>query len=255
MDPIEIFNQWNEVVFKSQKDNALTDLYHVDDASSGSIMSDVLSKKKAIHPIDYSIFKLHDEFIVISKDMKYIGGILFLLRPHINNTEDDDGFYHQRLTDRRYLMYCTFGMEAIYNFWDRIGDMLYHYFPTNIKPGNVYFGRVKDRIEEKYKGSENYKRLMELHGETEAVFNLRHEAVHDFQIETKYYWGNIQHHKDDAERNRLNAEKFTYPEKLKKALEICNEAFFVALKLIDELPDDPEILKLRTDATAKKEAS
>jgi hypothetical protein len=252
MDSIEAFHQWNKVVFKSQEENGLVDLYHIDGSSSGSVMSDVLSKKKPCHPLPYSVFKLHDEFIVISKDMKYITGILYLLKPYIVNTEIEQGFYHQNHEDRRYLMYCTFGVQTIYNFWDRIGDMLHYYFPTNIKPGNVYFGRVKERINDQYKNSENYKRLLELFKGIEFIFDLRHEAVHDFQIETKYYWGNIQYINDTAERNLLNAEKFTYPDKMKKAMQICNEAFLVALKLIDELPDDTEIMSLRLNAVSNK---
>lgn len=253
MERIEVFRQWNEIVFNTQEENGLIDLYHVDGSSSGSIMSDVLFKKKAIHPIPYSVFKLHDEFIVISKDMKYVTGILLFLKPYIVNTEEVDGRYNQNLADRRYLFYCTAALGAVYNFWDRIGDLLHHYFPTNIKPGRVYFGQVKDAIPAIYQTKDSYKKLVELYEETKELFDLRHEAVHHFQVETKHYWGNIQHINDEAKRNRLNAEKFTYPDKMKKAMEICNDAFFEAIKSIDELPDDPEIIKLRSDATAPRE--
>lgn len=249
MEDIQIFKRWNEIVFREQVSNGLIDLYHVTGSSSSLVMSDVVGRKKPQHELPYSIFKLHDEFIVISKDMKYIGGVLYFLKPYIVNTEQSEGVYHQTLEDRRYLVYCTFGLQAVYHFWDRIGDLLHYYFPTNIKPGNVYFGRVKEGIAEEYKTSDNYKRLVELYNDTQNFFELRNEAVHHYQSETRYYWGNIQHSDDEKKRNSLNTEKFSYPDKIKQAMVICNEAFFTAVRLIDELPDDPEIIALRTGKT------
>jgi hypothetical protein len=238
---LQSFVDWNEQIFKTQEENDLTDLYHVDidGQTTGTVLAAIVFKKQNIHEFPYSPFKIHDEFIAISKDIKYVTGILFFLRPYIIDTEESDGKYLQNLPDRRYLVYATFGLQSVYNFWDRLGDMLYLFFPTKIKPNDVYFGRVFNEIAEEYKSSKAYIELKELYDEMKDILDLRHNSVHHFQIETLHYWGNTQHYDNDDERNKLNAEKFTYPDKLKRAMEVCNKAFVAALNLINELPDKP----------------
>lgn len=239
MDDLKNFIDFNEQIFQVQRENELTDLYNIpiEGKTTATAMSDILGRKNKVHDYSYSIFKIHDEFIAISKDIKYVTGILFFLKPYIINTEEFGGKYFQNLPDRRYLVYSTFALQSVYNFWDRLGDLLYLFFPTNLKSKNVYFGRVFDQIGQEYKSTEPYFDLKIYHDEIKSILNLRHDTVHHFQIETLHYWGNIQHSNNEDERNKLNAEKFTYPNKLKRALEISNLAFIAALNLIDELPD------------------
>ena len=239
MNELKSFIDWNNQIFKTQKENGLIDLndFDIDGSTTATVLSDVLNRKENIHPFPYSVFKIHDEFIAISKDIKYVTGILLFLKPYIIDTEQSDGRYLQNLPDRRYLVYATFGLQSVYNFWDRLGDMLYLFFATTIKQNDVYFGRVFNQIPDQYKISKAYVELKEMYDEMKDILNLRHNSVHHFQIETLHYWGNTQHYNNEEERNKLNADKFTYADKLKKSLEICNKAFVVALNLIDKLPD------------------
>lgn len=239
MNELKSFIDWNNQIFEIQKENGLVDLYDfdIDGSTTATFLSDVLNRKENIHPFPYSVFKIHDEFIAISKDIKYVTGILLFLKPYIIDTEKTNGRYLQNLPDRRYLVYATFGLQSVYNFWDRLGDMLYLLFPTKIKPNDVYFGRVFNQIPENYKCLKAYIDLKDLYEEMKSLLDLRHNSVHHFQIETLHYWGNTQHYGNDEERNKLNAEKFTYPDKLKRALEVSNKAFVAALNLIDALPN------------------
>lgn len=141
LDVLDAFFQWNEHVFNAQRENGLEDLYdlEINGARTSSFLSDVLRKKEPVHQLPYSDFKIHDEFLAISKDIKYVTGILYCLRPYIVDTEELDGRYFQNLPDRRYLIYCSFGLQLFYNFWDRVGDTLHYFFPSNIKSGHVYF--------------------------------------------------------------------------------------------------------------------
>ena len=245
MDVLYAFEQWNEHIFRAQRENGLEDLYdfEINGESTASFLSDVLRKKEPVHQLPYSDFKIHDEFLAISKDLKYVTGILFCLRPYIVDTEEMEGRYFQNLPDRRYLIYCSFGLQLVYNFWDRVGDTLHYYFPSRIKPGQVYFGRMKEVIDEGYKASQPYQKLIDLHKEVEDLLHLRHEVTHHFQIETKQYWAAIEHFDNTEERSKVNAEKFTYPEKFKRSLEICREAFAQTFFLIDLLPDKPPYLE------------
>jgi len=72
--------------------------------------------------------------------------------------------------------------------------MLYLFFSTKLKPNDVYFGRVFNQIPEEYKIFEAYIELNGLYDEMKSLLNLRHDSVHNFQIETLHYWGNTQHY-------------------------------------------------------------
>ncbi|WP_160714803.1 Cthe_2314 family HEPN domain-containing protein [Chitinophaga solisilvae] len=238
MEELKAFHEWNDQIFKEQKEQNLVDLHHTSHygKSSASIFSDVLFNRANSQTLPYSLFKLHDEFISISKDIKYITAILFLLRPHIINPKENEGKYLQNLEDRRYLMYTTFGIQAIYNFWDRLGDLLHLYFRTNIRLDKVTFGRMKDLIPDDLKSKTSYLRLIELYDEQKSIFDLRHDAVHHYQVETQQFWGVIENREDPEKIDRLNKEKEAYPEKMKHALEICNVCFYLALEIIAGLP-------------------
>jgi|SRR5436190_16514958 len=197
-----------------------------------------IETKTNIHPYPYSIFKIHDEFDFISKDIKYITGLLYLLRPYINNTYEDRGYYHQTNEDHRYLMFANFGLQSIYNFWDRLGDLLFLFFETGLTEDQVYFGRVINNIAAQWKQTKTYLDLKQLYDqEVKSFLDTRHEAVHHFQLECKFYWSNVEFHNDLNKLKVLNEEKSSYPEKMCSSLDNCVKAFKLAVDLICELPD------------------
>jgi hypothetical protein len=117
----------------------------------------------------------------------------------------------------------------------------------------VYYESVMGALRNQYGSTESYQQLTGLYERIKTIIlGLRNKAIHHFQVENMHYWGNIEHLDNEKERDRLNAEKFTFPERMKEAMELSNEAFFVTLKLIDALPDDPEIIRLRNDANANE---
>jgi hypothetical protein len=239
MDELKGFYQFNEEVYKKQRENNIEDLYQlsIEGQGAAAFMSDVLYKKHNIHPYPYSVFKLHDELYFITKDIKYVIGVIYLLRPHIVDAEATDGIYYQNVEDQRYLQHVNFGYQAVYNFWDRLGDILHLFFHTGLAMDQVYFNRVLNNMPQQYKTIKEYEALKALYDKVGKVLELRHEAVHHFQIEAKHYWGNIEFTSKPLDRNRLNTEKFEYPEKLKTALSISLNAFVATIRLINVLPD------------------
>jgi hypothetical protein len=260
--PLYHFTEFNERIFAAYKEQGIFNLTQkeFDGKTTASFISDILRRKRNIHPLPYSDFKIHDELDFISKDLKYVTGVLYYLRPFIVNTKYTDGMYHQNLADRRFLMYANFGYKIIYNYWDRIGDLLHLYFETGLAIDNVYFGRVLSNMKDPYhidpKHITNdpiYKQLKDLYeNELKTFFDERHEAVHHFQLEAKHYWGNVELRKDKAASLKLNAEKHNYPEFMKKQLELFFVGFELALKLIDKLPDRILIFTKRTIAADGK---
>lgn len=195
---------------------------------------DVVRKKQPFHK--FFDYKMAYEMDFISADMKYITGMLFLLRPDINNPYPS-GQYFQTVEDRRYLMHTTFGLQSTYNFWDRIGDLLWFLFPSTLAERDVYFDRVIYSIETSYKTSKHYISLLELYqNQVKPVLQARKEAVHYFQPECKHYWGHVEDSSQEISEERYK-EKFGYADLMFNQLSIAGKAFELAVRLIDELPD------------------
>jgi hypothetical protein len=198
---------------------------------------DIVRKKQIFQSIPFSDFKMSHEMDCITADMKYITAILFLLRPYINNPHHDDGQYYQTIGDRRYLMHTTFGLQAAYNFWDRLGDLLWYFFPSTLAERDIYFDRIIGFIDAPYNATDSYNSLLKLYKEeVKPVLQVRKEAVHYFQPECKHYWGNIEDRTDEGMRKSYE-EKFGYTDLMYNQLGITHKAYELTLKLIDELPN------------------
>lgn len=202
-----------------------------------------IDKKEKLHPYPFSIFKIHDELNFITMDIKYVTGMLFLLRPHINNTYHDFGYYYQTNEDHRYLMFANFGLQSVYNFWDRLGDLIYLFFETGLKHDQIFFGRVMNNIKPKWKQTKSYTDLKELYDqEVRSFLDVRHEAVHHFQLECKFYWSNIEFQNDLDKIKEINNEKYSYADKMSDSLNNCAKAFKLAIDFICELPDKDKVV-------------
>jgi hypothetical protein len=134
-------------------------------------------------------------------------------------------------------MHTNFGLQAAYNFWDRLGDLLWYFFPSTLAERDVYFDRIINCIQTPYNTSEPYVHLLEIYqNQVKPVLQVRREAVHYFQPECKHYWGHIEDSSDEAIKARYD-EKFDYADLMLSQLDIAGRAFELTLKLIDELPD------------------
>ncbi len=85
---------------------------------------------------------LYDDFSFFSNDLVHFTSLLFLLRPFINDATKEAGTYFQNWYDARYLSSASILHSAVYNFWDRIGDLLNCFFATGLPEDRVYMGRV-----------------------------------------------------------------------------------------------------------------
>ncbi len=91
--------------------------------------SDVTSHHARIREVPLFLW---DDFFFISNDLVHFTLLLFLLRPFINDATKEAGTYHQNWYDAKYLSYASVLHSAIYNFWDRIGDLLHCFFATGL---------------------------------------------------------------------------------------------------------------------------
>lgn len=132
---------------------------HLKEHNFTSKAIDLIRDKIIANSFVYSEFQLLDEIDYLSQEIKYQSAILHILNPRINNPENKQDTYIQNIEDHRYLMYANWSLQTIYNFWDRVGDLLWHIFDTKLKSEDVYFTRVMASIPTEYKSTDSYKCL------------------------------------------------------------------------------------------------
>src|SRR5579863_1746773 len=234
---MESLKAWHAEIMNHIKDNGLINLseYEVGGRSVFGSFTDLTRSKATLKEFDYSDFKHADDFNYISQDLIYAIAILELLHPNINNAVNEGGTYYQNLDDHMYLRYASYGLQTIYNFWDRVGDFLDFFFDTKQK-GDVYLSRVMDRFPEEYR-SPTYNDLLDLYkSKVLPVLIERHSTVHSFTLKAKFYWGVIEHgFKDFEELEILQKEKDSYPALFREQLHNMFVGFELALKLVSEL--------------------
>lgn len=235
---INYFRKFDCAVRKLYDTVPLTDIESLtfDDKNSITYFSEVLRQKQNLKPFPYSDFKIYEELLFISRDIKYYTALLFFFKPYI--TDSLNGTHYQTLEDRRYMMFASINFQTVYNFWDRIGDLLNLYFQTNLPESSVYYSRVLNNFPSQFKSSENYNWLNDtFNSEVKNFLWQRDGIVHSYQLECEYHWKVIEHNKDLEILSEIQREKESFPEKFKRQIELTREAFSRTLKLIEELPN------------------
>ncbi len=244
-DNLRIFREFDQIVRDQYNTIPLQDLGDINFGEENSVtfFSRIVRSKQNIKPFPYSDFKIHDELLFISKDIKYYTALLFYFKPYITDSSID-GKYHQTLEDRRYMMFASICFQSIYNFWDRIGDLLDLFFHTGLND-KIYFSRVLNNFPKKYKESVNFKWLQTHYDhEIKSLLGQRDDIVHSYQLECEYYWKVIEANTDVTKTREIQKEKESFPNKFKRQIDLILEGFEKALKLIEELPDKSVIASL-----------
>ncbi|MCX6168004.1 MAG: Cthe_2314 family HEPN domain-containing protein [Ignavibacteriales bacterium] len=164
------------------------DDYKIDDTLAFSFYHRIIDKKIRINSFN-SVDMIFD-IQFISQDIKFLTGLLFLLRPFINIPSEEGGTYFQNRYDARYLPLASLAHQNVYNFWDRIGDLLYFFFDTGLEERKVYFATVMSHFPNQYRSSEYFIKLNDLYEQKiKSLITARTQIVHYKQIETKHYLG------------------------------------------------------------------
>ena len=178
-----------------------------------------------------------------AKDLKYCVGSLFLHKPHINNPLEQafkfgnlDTFPNiQNVFDRRYSLYSSMASEKLYNYWDRIGDLLNSVLKVINEEKKVYFYSVVENIPEILKNYENYKWLNSFkENEFKEFNNIRKGVVHYRMLETEFSSKHLEALHNREAMEKLQAEKESYPSFYKSHLEKTITGFEKAVNLLND---------------------
>ena len=141
MDIIDHYKEFDQHIIVSYTKLGLHDLstYEKDGANLCSPFASTARRKWQRKP--FHDFKFFDNLYFISKDLRYCTAMLYFLQPNINHAMKEDGTYFKTLTDTRYMMYANMAFQLLYNYYDKIGDVLDSFFDTGLNH-NIYFSRV-----------------------------------------------------------------------------------------------------------------
>ena len=220
----EIITGFNNLISESIKENRLKE--NADKIKSNQFF---IGEKATDSRLNFNITRDID---YIQSDLIYSTGILYTLRPLINNPITESKYfmgkqratYFQNLYDSLYSMYASFCYEKLYNFWDRIGDKIANEFPTEFSnPRFIMFASVIDRIRTSNTENKNLNWLFEFKDSSFNEFNERRKkVVHYEQIETKYKESILNHSSDMKIIEEIWNEKYSLPEFFKKHIELTN---------------------------------
>ncbi len=194
---------------------------------------------------------INDLISSISQDIKFsLGNIYLYKKLGINNFSNEYitiqqgktiSTYQQTLGDRRFFFYISVSFEKLYNFWDRIGDLLFltlnFALDLKIKPREIYFSTVIKKIEKLNLKSENFNFLKEFYkNEYKKILNENRKLiVHDRQKDTDFRSRWLKSLSNKKAITELQKEKNELPNLLKDQMNLAIKGFESAILLIHEI--------------------
>lgn len=192
--------------------------------------------------------KLSDLVDSISPDIKFAVANTYLYLSDANNflrervripsTGQQFSTYNQTLADKRYFFFVSVAFEKLYNFWDRVGDILNASFLLGFE--KVYFDKVIERLAENemFKTNVYFMRLREFKdGSYRQYLNrLRILIVHERQKETyfRFKWVESFLENNNETVAALQLEKESFPDLLREQLSAANEGYESMIRFISE---------------------
>lgn len=208
-----------------------------------SFAIDITRKPQLINTPIHDINTIDDIFRS-SQEIKSLFGEVLLLNPYLTNyTSNPVPFngtiiytYFPTFIDQRFFQLTGLLFESLYNYWDKIGDILAVYFTPNLPPTKIYFLTVIGAIPEKFYSSDNYKWLKDFgNKEYFEVNNKRKSVVHYKHLESNFHEEYSKYFNKKAELEKLYKEKIELSIFLDDQVRKTIKGFEVAFKLIDEI--------------------
>lgn len=193
---------------------------------------------------NYNSMKNTWDIINCNTDLRFFTALLFLYRPYINNPGYENVIhngkiiytYYQSTQDHRYSQYASICYEKLYNFCDRIGDLLdYHFHEIFLNQKRTYFANVIEELKKdpSIKANTYFKEILKYKNTLFKEINKeRIEIVHYYQFETNYRYHFTRNCTNELEIRKMWNFKSSLPEYFKKHLDLSNGLFYNTFKFL-----------------------
>jgi len=188
-----------------------------------------------------------DDLITCSDEIMYFTGQLFLFRPYINNPLlypiiKPSTIVYQNLQNYEatcYYMITDVVSEKLYNYWDRIGDLIASFFSDLIEPKDVFFPKIIQIIPEKYQKIKGYKWLKEFkENEYVKLNSKRKQSVHYITTSTSFKYRRFSSSSNKEETEKWVSDRNAIPDFFKNQIELTVEGLFMTLSFLEEVEKD-----------------
>jgi hypothetical protein len=185
-----------------------------------------------------------DDIVRISQDLKSLIGEMAQLKPYLSNylarPMKFNGKiiyqYFPNFIDKRYFFLVGVMYEVLYNYWDKIGDVLSEYYPPKEHSNNIYFTKVIDNIKHLSDNSSNYAWLKSFRDNNYKDLNkYRKQVVHYQNIESEFHDKYRSFFNDRVKLMKLQQEKIELFTKVVDQFKETTIGFEKAFLLIDEI--------------------
>lgn len=198
--------------------------------------------------LSFCSIKNQMDIIDCNTNLRHFIGLLFYYRPYINNPlnekfETNEGLviypYNQNLFDKRYCEFVTICYEKLYNFCDRIGDMLaFHTATLFPNEDQIYFSKVVKVLRQKSEYIDNIylSRIIQYFDNEYVNMNKKRiEFVHYYQFDTSFRLNSAKQATNKDETENLWIQKRDIPIYFKRQLDLSSELLIDALEFINKM--------------------
>lgn len=176
----------------------------------------------------FNFFKNEQDIKLVSDEIVYFVANTYLYLPYINDPIKDrfkmDGSNYiypnyQNMSSKRYDMYVDVAFEKIYNFWDRIGDLIAACLVPDLDLRRIYFSTAIDNISQVFQNDENFDWLLNYRNNRYKSLNdTRKEVVHYFSSGTNFQHDHIFSSTDLDKLTEIIEERKSIPDFLKSCI-------------------------------------
>lgn len=249
MARLEIINQYQDTIRDIYDEENLkclrgdNDSYKIKDKPILLWHSQVTRKCKITYGFEQ--FENIDDLLLCSDEIMHFTAQLYLFRPYLNNPlkdafKTDSGMVvypnNQNLAAKRYYIYSDIVSEKLYNYWQRIGNLIGAFFPKLINPDRVYFSSAFDIIPKEYHHLDSYKWLKNFRDTTfKQINDKRREVVHYSSSDTDLKYKHIFSRGNQAEIEKWVNERHEIPDFFKMQIELSLEGFYQTMLMLEEI--------------------
>lgn len=252
MEELRLLKEFNETIISIYNQEKLyplrgyKDSFELPNGKQILVWQNEITRHRNCHfaPNNFDYNSIVDDLLFISDEIVYFTAHLYLYKPHINTPMKDaymtpNGTWiypvFQNYTGKRYEMYINVCYEKLYNYWDRIGDLIASFFPS-VFTGNIYFPKVMQSLKTQYVGNTDFDWLLDFSETEYKTFNeVRIKTVHKIAINTEIKWQQLGHVTDEQKSRELTEKILAYPDYFKKMNQLCIEGFTRTLSFLEHV--------------------
>lgn len=252
MKTIEVLQKYQEEILKIYNENGLNSLKGIDlnyelDGKNLLVLYFDAVRKLRVSNQNFDADANLDDLLFISDEILFFTANVYLHRPFVNDpiqdsfqTNEEMLFPNfQNLAAMRYHMFIDVVYQNLFNYWDRIGNLIAAFFPEKFKSKNVHFSSAIDSCGSEYTHLSSFMWLKDYRENGFRKLNeTRRNVVHRKSTDTFSKYAHLDvTHDEEGIKNWIN-QRNDLPEYFKGEIQNSFLGLANALFFVEELTKD-----------------